>query len=213
MAKINKKTDEYIAAAAPFAKPILKHLRKLVHECCPDCEEKIKWDFSAFEYKGQICGMAAFKEHCSFGFWKAVLMKDPGKLFRPDERKGMGHFGRITSLKDLPSDKILKAYIREAVRLNEEGVKLPPRKKTPDGDKAKLVVPPELAAALKKNKKASEVFEKFSFSQKKEYITWIAEARTEVTRQSRLHTAVEWISEGKIRNWKYLKKQDGLAIR
>ncbi|HEV7230809.1 MAG TPA: YdeI/OmpD-associated family protein [Bacteroidia bacterium] len=206
MAKSNKKTDEYIAAAAPFAKPILKHFRKLVHECCPECEEKIKWGFPNFDYKGPLCHMAAFKEHCAFGFWKAKLMKDPRRLLDSGEREAMGHFGRITSLKDLPSDKIMKEYIRDAVKLNEEGVKLPPRTKVSDKEKEKLITPPILIAALKKNKKADAVFERFSYSQKKEYITWITEAKTETTRQSRLDSAVEWISEGKIRNWKYLKK-------
>jgi len=203
MPKTNPKIDAYIEKAQHFAQPILKHLRKLIHQACPDVEENIKWSFAAFDYKGPFCSIAAFKEHCAFGFWKATLMKDAQKLNAAQE-DSMGHLGRIKSLKDLPADKVIIAYIKEAMKLNDTGAKLPPRKKTVD--ESELVVPDYFKKALTKNKKAARHFEKFPPGQKKEYLMWLAETKTEETRNKRMETAIEWISEGKIRNWKYLKK-------
>src|SRR5918997_1578291 len=125
----DKRVDAYIAKSADFAKPILTHLRELVHRACPEVEEKMKWSFPHFDYKGMMCSMAAFKGHCTFGFWKASLMRDPqGILTQGDS--AMGQFGQIKSLEDLPADDVLKAYIREAARLNDEGVKAPARART-----------------------------------------------------------------------------------
>lgn len=205
MGKTDKRTDLYISKAAPFAQPILRHFRKLVHEVCPECTEVIKWSFPNFEYKGLLCAMASFKEHCAIGFRKAALMKDRAKLIAGREDHAMGHFGRITSLADLPSEKVLKAYIAEAVQLNEEDIKLPVKKKAP-GKATGLKAPAYMVKAINSNKKASVHFSKFSVSQKNEYVQWITEAKTEETRMRRLDTAVVWISEGKIRNWKYVKK-------
>jgi uncharacterized protein YdeI (YjbR/CyaY-like superfamily) len=194
--------DAYIAKAADFARPVLQHLRQLVHKACPDVEETIKWGFPHFGYRGDIlCSMAAFKQHCSFGFWKASAMKDPDGILKVTDRHSMGHFEKITSKKDLPSDKSLIAYIKEAARLNEEGVKKPERSKKAPA--AALPVPAELAAALKKNKKALAIFDGFPPSHKKEYIEWITEAKTEPTKEKRIATTLEWLTEGKSRNWKY----------
>lgn len=204
MPKTEKQIDAYISKSADFAKPILNHLRKLIHQACPDVEEKIKWGFPHFDYKGIMCSMAAFKKHCSFGFWKAKLMEDYAKKLQPVGETAMGHFGRITKMSDLPNDKILTSYIKEAVKLNEQGVKLPPKPKSKE--KKELVFPKYFTDALKKNKKALAIFENFSYSNKKEYVEWITEAKTEETRNTRLKTAVEWMGEGKIRNWKYVKK-------
>jgi len=203
MAKTNPKVDAYILKAQPFAQPILNHLRKLVHQACPEVEETIKWGFAAFDYKGPFCTMAAFKQHCAFGFWKAALMKDADKLKRA-QSNSMGHLDRLTSLKDLPSDKQMISYLKEAMKINEAGLKLAPRKKAVDTKP--LAVPPYFKTALSKNKKATEHFTNFAPGQKKEYILWLTEAKTEETRNKRMEQAVEWISEGKIRNWKYLKK-------
>jgi len=201
MPTTDKRIDVYIEKKNDFAKPILKHLRELVHKACPEAEETIKWGMPFFDYKGSVlCAMAAFKEHCSFTFWKAKLMKDPEKILQVAERHAMGNFDRLTSLKDLPSDKILIAYIKEAAKLNEDNVKLPARKKAPV---AELEMPVDFAAALKKNKKANTVFENFSPGKRKEYIEWITEAKTEDTKFKRIETALEWIAEGKSRNWKY----------
>lgn len=204
MATIDPRIDTYIEKSKDFAKPILMHIRKLVHKACPGIEETIKWSMPHFDYKGAVvCNMASFKEHCTFGFWKAAIMKDPEGVFNKDGKNAMGQFDRITSVKDLPSDKILIVYIKEAAKLNEEGIKLPAKPKTAAHE---IAVPAELIAALKKNKKANAVFEKFAPSHRKEYVQWITEAKTEATRNKRISEAIEWIAEGKGRNWKYEKK-------
>ena len=200
MTKQDPRIDAYIAKAAPFAQVILQHIRKLVHKACPDITETMKWSFPHFEYKGVVCSMAAFKQHCAFGFWKASIMKDPNKIMQIKDRSAMGHFDRITTVKDLPADKIMIAYIKEAVQLNEKGIKLPAKTKTTQKE---IVVPSDIIAALKKNTKAKKVFEAFSPSHQKEYIEWITEAKTEPTRIKRLNTMLEWLEEGKDRNWKY----------
>ncbi len=202
MAKKDKRIDAYIANAEKFAQPVLNHIRELVHTACPDVEEKMKWSFPHFDYKGMMCSMASFKQHAAMSFWKAKMMSDPHKIFNGDE--AMGHMGRITKMSDLPSDKILLQYIKEAVKLNEEGIKLP-AKPVSKANK-EIIVPEYFVAALKKNKKAHSTFEAFSYSNKKEYVDWLTDAKTEETRNRRMADAVEWISEGKIRNWKYLKK-------
>ena len=202
MGKKDKRVDAYIAKSAPFAHPILNHLRDLVHKGCPDVEETIKWSFASFDYKGPLCSMAAFKEHCAFGFWKASLMKEADKM-KNNQLNAMGHAGKIKSMKDLPSDKILIAWIKESVKLNDDGVKLPPRKKT---EKKDIIIPDYFTNALNKNKKASQAFESFSPSHKREYVQWIMEAKTEETRNRRMNTAIDWIGEGKGRNWKYEQK-------
>ncbi len=150
-----------------------------------------------------MCHMAAFKEHCAFGFWKATLMKDKSLSEMAQSEEAMGHLGRIRSLKDLPSDKKMKAYLKEAMLLNEQGIKLPSK---PKPDITKLVIPDYFISALKKNKKAQAVFEAASYSFKKEYVHWIADAKSEETRLKRMTTAIEWIAEKKGRNWKYETK-------
>ena len=198
----NKLVDNYVEKVQPFAKPILVHLRKLVHQACPEVEEKIKWGMPSFEYKGLMCGLAAFKQHCTFGFWKAKLMSDSILMENAKSETSMGHLGRITSLQDLPSDKKIISYIKEAMRLNDDGVKIVKAKPIANKD---LVVPSDILSSLKKHKKAFETFNAFSPSHKKEYIEWITEAKTEPTKQKRLAQTIEWLSEGKPRNWKYMK--------
>jgi len=197
------RVDAYIARSADFAKPILTHLREVVHAACPDVEETIKWSFPNFTYRGMLCSMASFKQHCSFGFWKgALVVGTPGG--DGDGERAMGQFGRITALSDLPSKKVLTGYIKEAMRLNEAGVKSPTRSEPKA--KKELPVPDDLTKALRKNKKALATFENFSPSHRREYIEWITEAKGEDTRNRRLATAVEWMAEGKPRNWKYEKR-------
>jgi uncharacterized protein YdeI (YjbR/CyaY-like superfamily) len=193
------RVDAYISRSPEFARPILTHLRDVVHAACPEVEETMKWSRPHFVYKGMLCGMSAFKEHCSFGFWKSSLVLDKG---RDEVKDGMGQFGRITQVSDLPSKKILSGYVKEAMKLNDAGVKSPTRSKprTP----REVIVPDDLAVALQKNKKALAAFEKFSPSHKREYIEWITEAKTEATRTKRLDTAIEWMADGKPRNWKYM---------
>ncbi len=201
----NKAIDAYIAKSADFAKPILTHIRKIMHQTCPNVEEKIKWGFPHFDYKNEMmCSMAAFKSHCAFGFWKAALMKDTGLIEKAKSETAMGHLGKIMSVKDLPSDKKMVAYINEAMKLNELGIKLPAKPKP--AEKKELIVPDYFTAALQKNKKAVKVFENFSNSHKKEYVEWIAQAKTEETRNKNIAKAIEMMAEGKSKNWKYAKK-------
>jgi uncharacterized protein YdeI (YjbR/CyaY-like superfamily) len=198
--------DAYLAKAQPFAQPVLKHLRELVHRGCPEVEETIKWSRPFFEYRGSIlCNMSAFKEHCSFGFWGeeigAVLRE--AKVLRPD---GMGSLGRITSLKDLPSDKLLLSWIRQAAAFVDSGQYTSPiaaRRKVVKPQKPAVKAPAEFTTALLRNKRAAAVFAEFSPSCKREYVEWIADAKRTETRDKRIMTAVEWIAEGKQRNWKY----------
>ena len=205
MSNRNKAIDAYILKSAAFARPILIYIRELVHLICPDVEEKMKWSFPHFDYKGEMmCSMAAFKQHAAMSFWKAALMKDAVLLETARSEEAMGHLGRITSLKDLPADKKLAGYIREAMKLNELGKKLP--SKTKPSEKKELEVPEYFIKVLKKNKKALQTFQAFSFSHKKEYVTWITEAKTEETRNKRMDTAVEWMEKGKGRHWKYQRK-------
>ena len=201
----NKVIDTYITKSADFAKPILNHIRSLVHKACPDAEEKIKWGFPHFDYKGEMmCSMAAFKQHAVFGFWKAALMKDPVLVETARSEVAMGHLGRLTLLKDLPSDKKITNWIKEAMALNDKGIKLAAKPRSTE--KKELVVPGYFTKALVKNKKAKQIFDGFAYAHKKEYLEWITEAKTEVTRMKRLDSAMEMMAEGKSRNWKYQKK-------
>jgi uncharacterized protein YdeI (YjbR/CyaY-like superfamily) len=191
------RVDAYIAKSADFAQPILTHLRDVIHAACPDVEETMKWSFPHFMYHGMLCGMASFKQHCTLGFWKGALVVDGAA-----DADAMGQFGRITSVRDLPPRRTLTGYVKRAMQLNEEGIK--PQRAKPAAKKAPLTVPDDLAAALRKSAKARKTFDAFPPSQQREYIEWITEARRDETRQRRLATAIEWLAEGKPRNWKYM---------
>ena len=205
MALKNKVIDAYIAKSADFAKPILQHIRELVHKTCPGVEEKMKWSFPHFDYKGEMmCSMAAFKQHAAFGFWKASLMKDPVLAETASSEVAMGHLGRITTLKDLPADKKMIAWIKEAMALNDKGIKLAAKPRSTE--KKELVVPDDFTKALAKNKKAKQIFDAFPYSHKKEYVEWVVDAKTEETKNRRMASAIEMMAEGKSRNWKYAQK-------
>ena len=197
MGKKDPRIDAYLAKSADFARPILKHVRELVHEGCPDVVETIKWGSPSFEYEGILCGMAAFKEHCAFGFWNRAL-----KIPNANPDAAMGQFGRLTSLADLPKDKVMVGYVREAARLNATGQKLGPMARQA---RKPLPVPKALTAALKKKPAALAKFKALSPSQQRDYSEWIVEARTDATRDKRLATSVEWIGQGKPRMWKYMR--------
>ena len=189
--------DAYIERAAPFARPILAHARALVHQACPQVEETIKWGMPTFVHAGGIlCGMAAFKQHASFGFWKHALVVGEG-----EPRDGMGSYGKMLSLDDFPAKKIVLAHIRKAMKLNEDGVKMPAARKA--ASKLPPEMPEDLVAALNKDNAAKATFDAFPPSCRREYIEWIVEAKREETRAKRLAQAVEWLAEGKRRNWKY----------
>jgi uncharacterized protein YdeI (YjbR/CyaY-like superfamily) len=203
--------DAYIEQAADFAKPILKHIRRVVHTGCPQVEETVKWQNPTFVYKGLLCGMAAFKQHCALMFWKGKLLFKVDKVLRSAQEEAMGQFGRITSLSDLPAENVLLGYVKEAARLNEEGVKVPSRSKP--RVKQQLKVPDYLSAALKRNARALQTFEGFSPSHKREYVEWLTEAKRDETRQKRLETAMVWMAEGKPRNWKYMNCGSPTEVR
>lgn len=195
--------DRYIEQAADFAKPILKRLRKLFHQASPQIREEMKWSFPHFVHQGIVGSMAAFKQHVSWGFWNAKQMSDPHGLLKESET--LTSFGfKPKSLSDLPPDEIILEYIRAAVTLNEQSIKRPAAKRKPV---AKIEVPKDLRAALKQNPKARATFEAFSPSHQREYIEWITEAKKLETRERRLATTLEWLTNGKSRNWKYEPKK------
>lgn len=194
MGKRDKRIDAYIARSADFAKPILTHIREVVHAAVPEVEETIKWGMPFFTYHGPLCNMAAFKEHAAFGFWKGGAV-----LGAKADKAAMGQFGRLTSVRDLGSVRALTAFLKKAKEVNESGeVKARPRKPKPP-----LPVPPDLAAGLKRSARARATFEKLSPSHRREYVEWIVEAKRPETRSKRLATTLEWLAEGKSRNWKY----------
>jgi hypothetical protein len=204
MAERLSEVDFYIAKSPEFAQPVLELLRESMHEGAPGVVEEIKWSRPFFVYKGVILGnISAFKAHCSFGLWG----KEIGAALRADgmaQGDGMGTFGKITSLKDLPPRKKLLNYIRVAAKAVDDGVRTKSiTRPRPQVVKAEVAVPEALTAALKKNKAAAKNFETMSPSCRKEYCVWIADAKREETRDKRVATAVEWIAEGKSRNWKY----------
>jgi len=194
--KTDPRIDAYIARQADFARPILELLRQIVHEACPECEETLKWSSPSFMYKGKIlAGFAAFKAHATFGYWSGSQVVDAD----PEQQSAMGQFGRLTSLEDLPRREVLEALIKKAMKLTEEGVKTV-RNKHP---KAPFVVPDDLRTAMAGNSAAAAAFESFPPSSRRDYVEWITESKREETRTRRVAQTVEWLAEGKRRNWKY----------
>ncbi|MBF6024659.1 YdeI/OmpD-associated family protein [Lysobacter niastensis] len=200
MAEQDPRIDAYIAKAAEFARPILTHLRAAVHAACPEVVETLKWGAPSFTYRGKIlCSMAAFKQHAAFGFWQGAQVVGGADA----AGEGMGQFGRLTRISDLPGKRELTGYLRQAMQLIDSGATRTPANAT-KGPKPALEVPPDLAAALAKNAKANATFEGFAPSYRRDYIEWITEAKREDTRKRRLEQTVEWLAEGKPRNWKYM---------
>lgn len=200
MPKTDKRVDAYIARAQPHAKPTLNKIREMVHEAAPDCEEDIKWGAPAFMQNGILLIMAGFKNHCAVNFWK-------GSSFIPAERRegdGAGNIGRIFDVKELPSKKEFASWVKQAIAHNEaEGPK--PVKKRVAKPKKALDMPDYFMAAIRKNKKALATYDTFSPSHQREYIEWVTSAKGEDTRARRVAQAVDWMAEGKPRNWKYMK--------
>ncbi|HZS52949.1 MAG TPA: YdeI/OmpD-associated family protein [Bryobacteraceae bacterium] len=198
----DRRVDQYIARAPEFAQPILAHLRELVHKGCPEVEEAIKWSTPSFVYRKKLLfSMGGFKAHCRFIFWRPEIAKLAGKQGTDVDDDGT-IIGKVTQLSDLPSDKDMLRYIREACRLTDEGPRVTMRKRTTP--KPELAVPAEFAAALAKNKKAATAFQDLSPSHRREYLEWIISAKHAETRDKRIDTAVAWLVEGKPRNWKYM---------
>src|ERR1017187_7824949 len=198
--KTDPRVDAYVAKAAPFAQPILAHLRALVHKACPDVEQDVKWGRPFFVHGGTIlCNISAFKAHCSFGFWGAEI----GKVLREDgvlQAGGMGSLGKIASLKDLPPEKKLLGYIRQAAALIDAGLgdnRVVVARRVVKAPKPPAEVPAEFTAALRRDRKAAAAYAAFSPNCQREYAEWIAEAKRPETRDRRIAQAVEWIAEGK----------------
>ena len=204
----DSRIDDYVAKSRPFAQPLLNHLRKLVHKACPGVVETIKWSRPFFEYKGVIFGnMSAFKEHCSFGFWgeEITAVLNDARVLQPD---AMGSLGRLTRIEDLPTDKQMLEFLGKAVSFIDSGQYTSPiaaRHRVAKLPAPAVEAPPEFTRALKANKTAAAAFAAFSPSCKREYLEWIAEAKRAETRDKRIITAIDWISEGKQRNWRYQK--------
>jgi uncharacterized protein YdeI (YjbR/CyaY-like superfamily) len=194
--KTDPRVDAYIDRQADFARPILTHLRAIVHKACPECEETLKWSMPSFIYKKKIlAGFAAFRAHATFGYWSGSQVVDGDS----DRASAMGQFGRLTSLADLPDEATLIDLTRKAMRLIDEGVK-PVRDKTA---KAPFTVPQDMRAAIDANAAARTTFDAFPPSAQRDYVEWITEAKRDETRTRRLAQAVEWLAEGKRRHWKY----------
>jgi uncharacterized protein YdeI (YjbR/CyaY-like superfamily) len=201
----NSTIDTYIENAAEFAKPILIHWRGLIHQCCPNVTEVIKWGIPHFEYKNEnIFVFAAYKNHCSFTFLKESLMTDPRLKANKNLKTIQKFLGKVSKLTDSPPDEEFIVMIDEAIRLNDKGIKV--QRTKPETEKLKVLETPNyFVAALLANPQAKEVFENKSNSFRKEYIVWITDAKTDETRQKRIDEALEWIAEGKGRFWKHKK--------
>ena len=208
MPKRDPRVDAYIAKSADFAKPILRHFRAIVDDACPDAEETIRWGTPSWQYAGALlCSMAAFKQHCTYNFWKAPLLIFRGKPvgFGKDAQ-----FGRIMLLSDLPTRRALVTLVKQAAKLNADGVKESVMSASgPRQARRALPTPSDLTRALATNKKARQTFESLPPSHKREYIEWITEAKRDETRAQRLAQTLEWLADGKPRNWKYMSRKPG----
>jgi len=204
MAQLNSKVEEYIAKSEAFAKPILEYLRQIIHETCPDATEDIKWGTPHYSYKGDhLCMIAGFKNHCSFSLYKAEFMIDKEIAESVKSGKKFGYMDKLKSVSELPSKEVLVSLLKEAMTINEKGIK----KEKPVSDKPKVIETPDyLVEVLNANKKAKEVWESKSDSYRKDYLVWIIDAKTDTTRQRRIEQSLEWIAEGKGRFWQYAKK-------
>lgn len=205
MGRRDPRVDAYIANSAEFARPILERFREVVHGACPEAEETLKWGMPHFVHRGILCHMASFKAHCAFGFQKSALLFDGA----PKRKEAMGDLGRVTSIADLPPKKELSRLVKAARKLDEDGIAAPRAKASP---KPPVEVPGDLAAALKSNAKARAAFEAFPPGHRREYVEWITEAKQEATRRRRLAQAVEWMAEGRSRNWKYEGRQRAAPV-
>jgi hypothetical protein len=203
MATKDPRVDSYIEESAEFARPILKHLRKVIHQGCPAAAETIRWGCPFFEYHGLLCGFASFKAHCSLFFWRDI---DVSRWLAKTNvaGAGMGQFGKMTSMADVPKDSVLLACVRAAVEQRDAPASQTKRARQPAKE---LPVPPDLKKALAANAKAAATFRNFAPSHRRAYLDWISEAKQPATRERRLHTTIEWLTEGKPQNWKYREQR------
>ena len=191
----SKEVDAYIAGAPEFARPILTRIRNAFHAGCPELEEGLKWGAPHFTYHGLLGGMAAFKGHVGFGFWRSKEMKDPQKIFSRAPKASSMHV-KVEKLADLPKKDVLVAYVKQAAALNDTGAKT-------RASKVVVEMPPELKTLLGKHPKARATFDGLAPSKQRDYTEWIAEAKREATREKRLAQTLELLEAGKERHWKY----------
>ncbi|MFZ1743871.1 MAG: YdeI/OmpD-associated family protein [Pontixanthobacter sp.] len=184
----DKRVDDYIASAKPFAQPILTHLRKLIHRALPDVEECIKWGMPHFMIGGKnLVGLAAFKAHASM-----VIHHEEAK-----QGEGMGQFGKVHEMSHLPDDEAIILRLQRAA----EAMGTPrPRKAKSKPD---ILVPDYFQIALNENPTAKATFDGFAPSHRREYLEWIVGAKRPETRSKRVTEAIAFLTEGKRRNWKY----------
>lgn len=201
MPQKDPRVDAYIADAADFAAPVLSRFRSLVHQSSPDITETIKWNSPFFEYnKGLLCGMVEFKAHCALLFWNGG---DLSKWMKQAGQPAIDFkaLSKITGTADLPSDKVLLTALKAAMEFRSSSN---PKAKQPRKPAKEIEIPADLKKALASDKQASTNFKKFPPSHRREYVEWITEAKRPETREKRIKTAIEWLSEGKQRNWKYM---------
>ncbi|MCK5944091.1 MAG: YdeI/OmpD-associated family protein [Planctomycetes bacterium] len=193
--RIDPRVDAYVEQAVEFARPILVELRARVHQYCPDVVETIKWRAPAFEHGGLLGGMVAFKSYCGFMWWQEKVLLEAD----PEVQAVVEATRRMTSVKDLPGKRMFQKALKAAMALNADG----PKKRVPKKAPTTQDVPAAFAAALQRDKVAKRHFDGFAAGYRREYIEWIAEAKREATRERRIAQAIEWLREGKRRNWKY----------
>lgn len=197
--------DAYTEKAADYAVPILVKIRKVMHKACPDVQETMKWGAPHFEHQGILAGVAVLKKQVRFVFWKGKQLSDPKGLLEVIGNTDMAAM-RIEKLSELPSERVLMQYIKEALRLNKAAASAPQKRAKRLKANRSISAPTDLMAALKRNKKALGMFESFSYSNRKDYVEWIEDAKRGATREKRIQQAVEWMGERKPRNWKYMKQ-------
>jgi uncharacterized protein YdeI (YjbR/CyaY-like superfamily) len=210
-----KKIDAYITKAPEFAQPVLERFRKAAHRASPDIEETIKWGLPCFEYQGLVAGMGAYKQHVALNFWRGMLIPDPDKLFAQVGNNEMAAI-KVASVKAMPPQAVLVRYLKAAIKLNVAQAKTRQAAKKTGGPKTttkrsakkkttkRVTVPADFATALARKKKAQTTFDGFSYTYRKEYVEWITAAKRAETRKRHIKQAVEWLAEGKPRNWKYM---------
>jgi uncharacterized protein YdeI (YjbR/CyaY-like superfamily) len=204
--KKNQKVDDYILKSASFSQPILYKMRAIIEEAEPHIEETIKWGFPCFTYQNKIiCSFSAYKNHCVFRFWQGSSLEDSDGILAKVGETEMGELSKIKNLEDLPNSEVLIKYIRTAIELSQKGsAKKPMTKEKKLTIDLKSIDLPEIFNSFPKQ---AEKFDTFSPSHRKEYISWINEAKTDETKLKRIKTMMEWLLEGKSRNWKYEKNK------
>ena len=235
MASSDRRVDAYIAHAAPFAQPILARLREDVHAACPDAEEAVKWSMPFFMHAGRnLAHMAAFKAHCAFGFElgravvdlgrEAQAMGQFGRITKLDDlppraevRKLVTKAAALIDAGTRPprAPKNVFGAVADsdadggpAIRTGNGAAGGAPELPQPPAARIMVVpeLPPAFAAALARQASARRFFDSLAPGHRRDYVLWIAEAKREETRLRRIAQALDWLAEGKRRNWRYERR-------